>query len=586
MPVSDTTRSKEVQSEAEGWKQSCAELARAVHAMGEEMRTLFAGLRVDRLPEGRGGRSPESRSTGSASATSHFATRFPRLDFPRFSGEDLMPWIYKCDQFFEIDGTPEDAKVRMASVHLEGKALYWHQAYMKARLTRQWPNWEEYSQALHGRFGSALFGDPMSELKNLRQRTTVQNYLDEFELLLHRVSVSEDNAISLCLGGLREDIQYGVRMFRPKSLQETFSLARLQEQQLSYRNRKSTSYREEHSSYEEYKGHNPKTSGKPTGSAYARPSHTEWGEGRKSSSSKLDEKRRKGLCFWCDQQYTPGHKCPNRRQAYSMEVVVEAVGEMEEDGEEEQLEFGAEGEETQGPQVSMNALTGVTHNQTMRVTASHQGQPISVLIDSGSTHNFLDEGPANRMQCHLDPIEPFSVAVANGKTITSSHRVESFTWWMQGAEFSSDMFILPLGGCDVVLGVQWLITLGPVNWDFGNLRMEFWSQGKKVALRGATTGPGVWSKGTRVQKLIDKGGQLNMLAMCRVQDRPAMKSVEKEGELEAWKLEGEKLSATELQQLKDLLEWFAELFEEPRGLPPKRGQEHKISSKRRGRPST
>ncbi|KAK8946779.1 hypothetical protein KSP39_PZI006804 [Platanthera zijinensis] len=118
-----------------------------MQAMGEEMHTLFAGLRAERPAEGRRGKSPDSRSSGPVSTSSHIATRFPRLDFPHFSGEYLMPWIYKCDQFFEIDGTPEDMKVRMASVHLEGKALYWHQSYMKARLTRQWPNWEEYSQS-------------------------------------------------------------------------------------------------------------------------------------------------------------------------------------------------------------------------------------------------------------------------------------------------------------------------------------------------------------------------------------------------------------------------------------------------------
>ena len=37
----------------------------------------------------------------------------------------------------------------------------------------------------------------------------------------------------------------------------------------------------------------------------------------------------------------------------------------------------------------------------------------------------------------------------------------------------SDLFVLPLGGCDVVLGVQWLSTVSPVLWDFKNLTMEF-----------------------------------------------------------------------------------------------------------------
>jgi hypothetical protein len=44
---------------------------------------------------------------------------------------------------------------------------------------------------------------------------------------------------------------------------------------------------------------------------------------------------------------------------------------------------------------------------------------------------------------------------------------------MQGLVFRTDLFILPLAGCDVVLGIQWLRTLGPILWDFTKLQMEF-----------------------------------------------------------------------------------------------------------------
>lgn len=35
------------------------------------------------------------------------------------------------------------------------------------------------------------------------------------------------------------------------------------------------------------------------------------------------------------------------------------------------------------------------------------------------------------------------------------------------------MHLLTLEGCDVVLGVDWLGTLGPILWDFINLAMKF-----------------------------------------------------------------------------------------------------------------
>ncbi|KAG8386990.1 hypothetical protein BUALT_Bualt03G0206000 [Buddleja alternifolia] len=60
-------------------------------------------------------------------------------------------FLLRCEQFFEVDETPPQAKVKLASVHLEGKALQWHQMYIKRRLTREIPNWEEYIRALNDR---------------------------------------------------------------------------------------------------------------------------------------------------------------------------------------------------------------------------------------------------------------------------------------------------------------------------------------------------------------------------------------------------------------------------------------------------
>ena len=39
--------------------------------------------------------------------------------------------------------------------------------------------------------------------------------------------------------------------------------------------------------------------------------------------------------------------------------------------------------------------------------------------------------------------------------------------------------VIPLGGHDAVLGVQWLAKLGPITWDFDKLEMRFrWAQQK------------------------------------------------------------------------------------------------------------
>lgn len=127
-----------------------------------------------------------------------------RLEFPKFNGERLHEWVGRCIQFFELDCTPENTKVKIASLHMEDRALQWHQNFMKGRLSGEFPVWGEYVSALNSKFGSELHYDPMKELKDLRQLGSVQTYLDKFDELLNKVSLSTEHTLSLFLDGLKE----------------------------------------------------------------------------------------------------------------------------------------------------------------------------------------------------------------------------------------------------------------------------------------------------------------------------------------------------------------------------------------------
>ena len=87
-------------------------------------------------------------------------------------------------------------KVKIAAMNLEGKALQWHQIFMKSRLTRETLSWDEYVKELSSRFGDSLYDDPMGEPKSFRQTGSIQEYHDLFEELLNRVDLPEDYATS------------------------------------------------------------------------------------------------------------------------------------------------------------------------------------------------------------------------------------------------------------------------------------------------------------------------------------------------------------------------------------------------------
>lgn len=53
-----------------------------------------------------------------------------------------------------------------------------------------------------------------------------------------------------------------------------------------------------------------------------------------------------------------------------------------------------------------------------------------------------------------------------GERTRSQGKMYSAEIVVQGQVFTTECFLLPLGGCDIVLWMQWLRTLGPILWDF------------------------------------------------------------------------------------------------------------------------
>ncbi|GKF93223.1 gypsy/ty3 retroelement polyprotein [Tanacetum coccineum] len=129
-------------------------------------------------------------------------SRVTKIEFPRFRGEDVRGWLFKCEQFFKVDGVAEDQKVNLISIHLHDIALMWHRQFV--RLMGDNVPWGAYRQAILQRFGLA-YDDPLAEIKKVKHVKTVQEYIDEYDKLLCRVELSEEQSISFFLAGLQNE---------------------------------------------------------------------------------------------------------------------------------------------------------------------------------------------------------------------------------------------------------------------------------------------------------------------------------------------------------------------------------------------
>lgn len=103
---------------------------------------------------------------------------------------------------------------------------------------------------------------------------------------------------------------------------------------------------------------------------------------RKQLTQKEYQEKRAQLCFYRDQKYTRVHICSG--QLFSLVVLANEM-EFVEEIEEEEMTMSEE-----VPQISLNALNGANSFQTIRITGKVGKHEVNLLVDCGSTHNFLD----------------------------------------------------------------------------------------------------------------------------------------------------------------------------------------------------
>ncbi|KAK5802773.1 hypothetical protein PVK06_030393 [Gossypium arboreum] len=77
-----------------------------------------------------------------------------------------------------------------------------------------------------------------------------------------------------------------------------------------------------------------------------------------------------------------------------------------------------------------------------------------ILVDSSSTHNFVDCQLMKKLHLLVDPSYRLKVMAANKVQLATQGVCRSVLWEAQGYQFSIDFMVCPVKGCDLVLSVQ------------------------------------------------------------------------------------------------------------------------------------
>jgi len=128
--------------------------------------------------------------------------------------------------------------------------------------------------------------------------------------------------------------------------------------------------------------------------------------------------------------------------------------------------------------ISCNALVGITSPETMKIEGNIKKKKVIMLIDSGSTHNFIHCKIAKELNCFLYLALECQVMVTSGGTINFSGKCHNIKLSMVEYVSNSPTLSIQMGGANVVLGVQWIQSLGIIAFNFQEPFMKFSAEGK------------------------------------------------------------------------------------------------------------
>ena len=159
-----------------------------------------------------------------------------KLEIPLFHGstiaEDLLDWFVTVEEILEFKNIPRDQCVPLIAIRFRDRAAAWwsQNKTTRARTGKtKIHTWDKFKREMQKFFLPYNYEQLMfQKFQNLRQGTrSVDDYATDFFKMINRVELrdSESQLVMRFIGGLRQQIQYTLNLFRPQTISEAHQQA-------------------------------------------------------------------------------------------------------------------------------------------------------------------------------------------------------------------------------------------------------------------------------------------------------------------------------------------------------------------------
>ncbi|XP_047939435.1 uncharacterized protein K02A2.6-like [Salvia hispanica] len=475
---------------------------------------------------------------------------FPRvkMDPPHFDGYDASNWISWVQYYFDHIMMPEDHKLHYIVMLFDPLVDDWIFNY---RANNHFVTWLDFLEDVRHRFDPQCYENYIGLISKLCQTGSVSEYQLASEKMMNRIcGVPESTLLPIYITGLKQPIQRQVKLHRPTTLASAFALS----QELSATHAESnapttTRFHKRPWTQKDSRGpltQPPISSEKTiatTSAAGQQPSARSRDFSKlpvvRVSKAEKAESSRSGQCWYFNDKWAPNHVC---NQTFLVYMGIDEDGEQVTDQDKDLVTADLS---------HLQSRDGRKRSKSLSIVGTIGSLEVSILIDTGASHDFLHPRVAEKLQLPLSPITPFRVGLLS-------------SWiYMSFAAYGSDL----------ILGMEWLESLGKVTHDYPERTMEFIKDGTPVLLRGITPPPRPVSVCMLSAMLARTTGH-DLYELVAVDPSDTNLSVEQPMSL-----------PTDLPaSILETSQHHIQVFSTPSGMPPRRPFDHKIHLQPNSRP--
>lgn len=465
----------------------------------------------------------------------------PRIELPRFDGTNPKLWQSRCEDYFRFWCTPSTQWISLATALFEGTAARWLES-----VRRRVPNasWDEFCRLLQSRFGRNIHQSILRQFFSIQQIGTVVEYVERFSELFDQLAAYENSPntvhyVTRFMEGLKPSVRLAVGIQQPPDLDTAYQLAILHEELGMSSLPANSSFQSQRRSIAVplplppvYPTPTPSVTRtvedkRPLDSTRRAASEDKWGALRAYCKAK-------GLCFICGERCGREHVC---KQGVQLHVVQEMVEFLQNSA------LSETSDSEQQPEVHMLSISAAALGEktdsavrTMQLKVQLQGLNLNFLVDSGSTHSFLDVSLSPKLQ-GLTSMPRVLVRIANGDTVPCCNQLLNCVWSCSGHKFCSDFKIFPLGSYDGIVGLDWLSMHNPMLVDWEQHWLSFSLNDTDITLLGSAAA-------------VPDVAVVEVCSLLTTESLPI------------------------LPEVQSVLDQFKHVFEPPTGLPPRRSYDH------------